>query len=76
MKNHGLSCLDADRLRKPFHIHHRLRRKARHSPRDGREVIPLAPPDFAEVIAAAPLVATWNPSPGICVAPAFEAAGL
>lgn len=54
MKHHAQSCQSVEHLRKPFHIHHRLRRKARHAPPDGRAVEPKPTLDFAAIIAEAP----------------------
>jgi hypothetical protein len=72
MKHHTLSCLSAEHLRKPFKLHHRLRRRAKHPPPDGKEVNPPPAYDFIAAVEAAPVVNHWRPCrDGFNIAAAF-----
>lgn len=73
MKAHAYACHLTKLVTRSHRIHHRLRRKCRHAPPDGRAVAPAPPPpDFVDIIASAPLTNTWRPMSGfVSVADAF-----
>lgn len=75
MKHHAYATEVATKWKRPPRLSPRLRKKCRFKP-SGKPVDPPVVYDFRQIIEDAPVVAAWRPGLGICIAPAFEAAGF